>query len=143
MAADNLILDKDRTVSLEDIEQHLNVTARSLWQELMSFVKSEFKTAPILAYSTCSAQPGWNVKFRKSGKAICTLYPQKNDFIVLVVVPLGLLPVLQEMKLEQETREVINTARPFNGTLWLMLNVDRHDLLEDIRKLLIVKHTHK
>ncbi|WP_423245054.1 DUF3788 family protein [Heliorestis acidaminivorans] len=26
-----------------------------------------------MTYSKCSAQPGWNVKYKKSGKSLCTL----------------------------------------------------------------------
>lgn len=37
-------------------------------------------------YSTCSFQPGWNVKYKKGGKSLCTLYPMDGYFIALVVV---------------------------------------------------------
>ncbi len=34
-----------------------------------------------LEYSKCSLKPGWNVKYKKSGKALCALYPMEDYFI--------------------------------------------------------------
>jgi hypothetical protein len=41
-------------------------------------------------YSICPGQPGWNVKYQKTGKAICILYPLKASLIALVVIKLEL-----------------------------------------------------
>ena len=68
--------------------------------ELTSFVGTEtfthlcnhlcdsYKVKPKLAYSSCSMDKnvwrGWNIKFQKSGKSLCTIYPQRGYFLVLV-----------------------------------------------------------
>ena len=31
-------------------------------------------------------EPGWNIKFKKSGKTLCTIYPRELYFIVMIVV---------------------------------------------------------
>ena len=45
---------------------------------------------PILSYSNCAMDKGiwkgWNVKYKKSGKALCTLYPKQGYFQALVVI---------------------------------------------------------
>ena len=41
---------------------------------------------PNLEFSKCSWEPGWNVKFKKSGKTLCTVYPRENYFTVIVVI---------------------------------------------------------
>ena len=68
--------------------------------ELRGFVGTELFTAlhnhlcdsynvkPKLAYSGCSMDNniwrGWNIKYQKSGKSLCTIYPQQGYFLVLV-----------------------------------------------------------
>jgi hypothetical protein len=43
---------------------------------------------PKLSYSGCSmdggAWKGWNVKYKKSGKVLCSLYPKQGYFLALV-----------------------------------------------------------
>lgn len=39
-----------------------------------------------MEYSRCSMQAGWNIKYKKGGKSLCTLYPMQGYFIALVVV---------------------------------------------------------
>ena len=68
--------------------------------ELMSFVGTEhftnlhnylcdsYNVKPKLAYSGCSMDNniwrGWNIKYQKSGKSLCTIYPQQGYFLALV-----------------------------------------------------------
>ena len=57
-----------------------------LWEDLISYIEKTYKVKPQNSYSCCSAQPGWNVKYKKSGKSLCTLYPMDGFFIALVVI---------------------------------------------------------
>ena len=47
-----------------------------------------YKVKPKIAYSNCSMDNniwrGWNIKYQKSGKSLCTIYPQQGYFLVLV-----------------------------------------------------------
>jgi AraC family transcriptional regulator len=59
-----------------------------LWDNLTNDLKQTFNIQPELSYSACSMDKGfwkgWNVKYRKSGKALCTLYPKKGHFMALI-----------------------------------------------------------
>jgi hypothetical protein len=57
-----------------------------IWDELVLYIEETYKAKQHLDYSKCSAQPGWNVKYKKSSKSLCTLYPMPNYFIALIVV---------------------------------------------------------
>ena len=46
-----------------------------------SQIRKNFQTG-----SACSWEQGWNVKFKKAGKTLCTLYPRELFFTVMVVV---------------------------------------------------------
>ncbi|MDD3269986.1 MAG: DUF3788 family protein [Syntrophomonadaceae bacterium] len=93
-------------------------------------------------YSRCSMQKGWNVKYHKSGKSLCTLYPEKEAFIVLIVIKLELAHIIKSLegKFEQEILDIVDSARPFNGTKWLMIPIESEAILKNVQELLVLKH---
>lgn len=68
-----------------DIGEYLR-EAQPIWNELTAYIEKTYQVKPQIAFSNCSAQPGWNIKYKKSGKALCTLYPMEGYFIALVVI---------------------------------------------------------
>lgn len=142
MVEKDIILDGSHMPDYDEIIEYINQPGQELWRGINSFIQQRYKASPKIMYSVCSGKPGWNVKYQKSGKSICTLYPEKDGFVALVVITLGMLPIIEALS-EELTPEVINTirtARPFNGTKWLMIQVKDERALEDVKQLLILKH---
>jgi hypothetical protein len=126
--------------SYEDIRQYLGNEV-SLWDELLAYLERAYQVQPKMAYSKCAAQPGWNVKYQKSGKSLCTLYPMDGFFIALVVVGAKEEPQA-EIALESFTPYVKNTylRTSFScGGRWLMLEVKDKNVLEDIKTLIAIR----
>jgi len=145
MTDTDIILDGSRMPSYDEITGYINMPVRELWKNINHFIRERYKTVPVIAYSACSGKPGWNVKYRRAGKSICTLYPEKDCFIALVVITLDLLPVIEALSGEI-TEEVIRTvreAKPLNGTKWLMLKIENERALQDVKQLLILKQDAK
>ncbi|MBA1334196.1 MAG: hypothetical protein HPY66_1905 [Firmicutes bacterium] len=142
MAERDLVLDGSYTPTYDEISGYMNEPIRTLWQDLNAYIQQEYKALPRITYSKCSAKPGWNVKYHKSGKSLCTLYPEKESFIALVVVTLDLAPLIEAMSDEYQPAvlEIMRSAKPFNGTLWLMIPVDGHAVLDNVKQLLLLKH---
>jgi hypothetical protein len=136
-----LISNASVTPAYDDIHDYINPPVRELWQELNDFIQAQFKSKPKIQYSTCAGKPGWNVKYQKSGKSLCTLYPEKNCFIALVVIKVELAPLLEgaEQKYHPMIMDMVRNAQPFNGTLWLMIPVTDRTLLENVLDLLMLK----
>lgn len=61
-----------------------------LWDDLTNYLQQTFNVEPKLFYSCCSMDngywKGWNVKYKKGGKSLCTLYPKQGYFIALITV---------------------------------------------------------
>ncbi|NCC69035.1 MAG: DUF3788 domain-containing protein [Clostridia bacterium] len=112
-----------------------------LWQELCGFVEMSYGTLPKVEYSTCSGAPGWNVKYKKNGRALCTLYPHKGFFTCLICI--GAKEAMEaELVLSAclpYTRELYQKAKPFSNTRWLMIDVTSEAILEDVKRLLYVR----
>ena len=58
-----------------NLEQIAAFAGTPLWAELCTWLETEWNVRPLVQYSSCSGAKGWNVKYRKSGRALCTLYP--------------------------------------------------------------------
>lgn len=142
MNADALILDARHQLAFEDLSDYIEEPSLGWWLDINTFLQNTYKVKPKMSYSKCSMQKGWNVKYQKSGKSLCTLYPEKESFIVLIVIKLEMIPIIENMKnnFEPAVLDVVNSARPFNGTKWLMIRVESEAILKNVRELLVLKH---
>lgn len=112
-----------------------------LWDEMNKYLQETYKAEPKIAYSKCSSQPGWNVKYQKSGRSLCTLYPMEGYFIALVTIGERetnktelLLPLLSH-----DLQELYSKT-PFScGGRWLMISVADRAALNDITELIKIR----
>lgn len=130
----------DQQPSYEEIEKYIQ---NPLWEEINIWIKKNYQVEPRISYSSCSAQKGWNLKYQKSGKSLCTLYPMNGFFIALVVIG----------NKEQDEAEAfipnscayiqeLYQKTPFSaGGRWLMINITDQEILEDTKKLIAIRRT--
>lgn len=61
-----------------------------LWGDLADHLQYEYNSKPRIEYSSCSMDSGiwkgWNVKYKKNGKSLCTLYPKQGYYLSLITV---------------------------------------------------------
>ena len=124
----------DRPPTFEEIAAFVN---SPLWYAARSALENGFQVAPRLEYSRCSMQKGWNVKYKKGGKAMCTLYPMAGHFLALVVIGQkeeanmpSVLPILKE-----DTQALYRRTPSLMGGRWLMLKVEDAAALKDLISL--------
>lgn len=128
---------KDTTPALLDMNTYVQ---NPLWEACNTYLQTAYNTTPTFFYSGC-VPTGWNVKYKKSGKALTTLYPQEGFFIALVVISANekhaaelLLPTLSPytQKLYAETKEGM-------GQRWLMIHVTEDSILQDVKDLIALR----
>ena len=141
----DLILNANNSPTLSEISEYIQLPGRNLWENLNELLQKRYNSAPKISFSKCSGKPGWNVKYQKSGKSLCTLYPEKDSFIALIVIRLDLIPAIEGSldPFDAGILETIKTSKPFNGTLWLMIRVENEVILQDVKKLLDLKYDRK
>jgi hypothetical protein len=128
-------------MQMPNLQQISNFVATPLWSALCTHLESSYGVSPKIEHSTCSAAPGWNVKYKKSGRALCTLYPDDGFFTCLVSVG-GREAMEAELILSACTQTVQDLywgAKPFNGSRWLMIPVTSPETLEDAEKLIALR----
>ena len=137
----DIIQNRDKAPEMNEIGKYITGELKREWNDMTGYIESAFKAKPQVVYSGCTAKPGWNVKYKKSGKALCTLYPEKEGFTVLIVLS------LKDMDLFDTVREgytdfvnrLYDKTGLFNGTKWLMIRVSDGRIAEDVKKLMHLK----
>ena len=83
MAAWHELFPLDREPTMEDIAGYID---HPLWDAFTAFVDESYGAKPRIEYSRCGGAPGWNVKYKARGRALCTVYPRDGFFICMVSV---------------------------------------------------------
>ncbi len=88
--------------------------------------------------SRCSMQAGWNIKYKKGGKSLCTLYPMQGYFIALVVVGSHELTEAEFLmpQCSDYVQTVFKNTKTGNGQKWLMLDVRDREIMDDVFSLI-------
>jgi len=127
---------------LEDIRDFIGKAA-PLWNELQDFIEGTYHVPSKMSYSKCSAQPGWNMKYQKGGKSLCTLYPMEDFFIALIVIGTKEeAEVDAAMTLGYFTDDLYELYQRTSfscGGRWLMIRVTKRDVLEDVKRLISIR----
>lgn len=111
------------------------------WEKLCGFLETTYGVSPLIEYSVCSGAPGWNVKYKKSSRSLCTIYPEKGHFTCLVSIG---------RKEAVEAELILNTCTPylqnlyentrlFNGSRWLMIDVTSEEIRRDVEELIRIR----
>lgn len=134
----NVLYNQNYKPTMESLSEFVN---NKLWDELCKFIEASYSRSPLIEFSRCSMQKGWNVKYKKGGKSLCTLYPMVGFFIALVVIG----------EKEQFEAEIFITYcsdyvqnlyndTPFScGARWLMIEVKESAVLNDVMKLIQIR----
>lgn len=134
----NVLYSKEKSPSLEQVTEYIN---NSLWTDFNNRIQSTYRTRPWMEHGRCSMQAGWNIKYKKGGKSLCTLYPMQGYFIVLVLV--GSREFTEAEFLMPQCSDYVQTVfkntKTGNGQKWLMLDVRDREIMDDVFRLINLK----
>ena len=73
--------DKGVCPAIEEIGEYVG---NPVFMDFCTEIKNVYNCKEKIEYSSCSWERGWNIKFKKAGKALCTIYPRECYITVLV-----------------------------------------------------------
>lgn len=125
--------------TLEEIGQYVG---NPLLMQFCTELKTEYQCSEAIEYSACSMEKGWNIKFKKAGRALCTVYLREGYFTAMVVVGRkekervdAILPDCTE-----ELQEIYARTKEGNGQKWLMIDLeDDGELYRDTLRLIAIR----
>lgn len=119
-----------------------NYINNELWNKFCEFIKSNYNVNPRFEFSKCSLEYGWNVKFKKGNKTLCTVYPRENYFCVMIVIGKKEKEQFENMLYNFciEIQEIYKTTKECNNQKWLMIDLEDEDRkYEDVKKMLNIR----
>lgn len=133
------LLDKNTRPTLEEIGEYVR---NPVFMLLCSELKTTFQCNEKIEYSSCSWEKGWNIKFKKAGKTLCTIYPKETYFTVMVVVGQKEKASVEEILPECTValQDLYHQTQEGNGQRWLMIDLeDQDDLYRDLLRLIQIR----
>lgn len=131
-------LDQSEEPTMDMISTYIG---NPLWNKLCGYLEEQYQIKPSVEYSCCSAQPGWNVKYKKAGRSLCTLYPMEGYFIAMVVIG-----EKEREKTELELpffteylQQLYRQTQIFMHQKWLMIQVTKEDVLDDVMHCIAIR----
>lgn len=131
--------DKNKCPTLEEMGEYIR---NPLFSRFCTEIRDTYKCSEKIEYSSCSWEKGWNVKFKKAGKSLCTIYPREGYFTVLVVVGKKEKMPVEEMLSDctEELRDIYRQTQEGNGQRWLMIDLEDEDgLYDDLLHLIRIR----
>ena len=111
------------------LEELCGYVRNPLFDRFCLEMKERFRCREKIEFSSCSWDPGWNIKFKKSGKNLCTLYPRESYFTVLVVIGAREKEAAELILPDCTDRlqEIYRQTKEGNGQRWLMVDIEDDD----------------
>ena len=119
-----------------EVEAVLGVAAL-LWNQLSAFVESSMRVRS--EWKFYGKDYGWALAFKKSGRAVVSLYPSAGSFTAQVILKDDRIALIPEELMIPELRAAIESAKPYAEGRWIFLAVSSSRELEVVKKLIAVR----
>ena len=133
------MLNKENQPATQDIIDYLGKDAEEAWNDIISFIADNYNFAPETVFD--GNKYGWAIRYRHSGKSLCTLHPEKGAFTVLIV--LGKTETEQTLaelnSFSPGVASIISSAKQYHDGRWLWIRVLKQYDTGDIKRLLQIK----
>lgn len=133
------IQDKTIRPTLDEVGDYVK---NKLFLQFCNEIKNTYQCSEKIEYSSSSMEPGWNIKFQKSGRALCTIYPKEGYFTAMVVIGKKEKEAAEAALLEgtARLREIYEQTRECNGQKWLMIDLeDDSQICQDVLRLVAIR----
>ena len=135
--------DKARKPTEEEIIGFIGEPAKEAWQEIRQFLEDRYDLEPETLFY--GAKYGWTIRYRKSGKTLCSLFPEKGGFTVLITLGRkeSEKALLIRDELSSKIRKLLEDTEQLHDGRWLWIRLLTASDTEDVKKLLQIKRKPK
>ena len=131
--------DKNNYPTIEAIGEYVR---NPVFMQFFTEIKNTYKCNEKIEYSSCSWEKGWNIKLKKAGKTLCTVYPRECYFTVMIVIGTKEKMLVEEILPECtiELSDIYSQTKEGNGQRWLMIDLeDKGNLYNDVLHLIQIR----
>ena len=132
-------LDKESAPTQGAVNAALGAKALKAWRSIVSYLDEAYGIEPALEFGGRSY--GWCFRYRKGGRTLCTLYPEKGSFTVLVVLGGKDLEKLKPdlATLSKSLQDLIENTHRYPEGKWCWIRMPGAAKLNDLKRLFALK----
>ncbi|MFW9902808.1 MAG: DUF3788 domain-containing protein [Candidatus Thorarchaeota archaeon] len=133
------MLDERNKPDSKEIISFIGSILATEWLEIESFLKTHYDFIPETIFY--GKKYGWTVRYRKSGRTLCSLFPEKGAFTILITLGKKESDIVMSMKdsLSSRTWNIIEESRQLRDGRWLWIRILHKDDITDAKKILVAK----
>jgi len=137
------ITDKARKPTEEEIVRFIGERAKEAWLEIRQFIEDHYDLVPETMFY--GAKYGWTIRYRKGGKTLCSLFPEKGGFTVLIVLGRKESEKALSIRdgLSSKIRKLLGGTEQLHDGRWLWIRLLTTSDADDVKKLLQIKRKPK
>jgi len=126
----------------QEITDFIGEPAKGAWVKLKRFLKENYDIVPEMIFDK---KHGWDVRYRKSGKTLVTLTPEKGAVRILIVLGReeSEKALIMRNELSAKMYKLIENTKQLRDGRWLWIRLFQTKDAEDIEKLLPIKRRPK
>ncbi len=109
-----------------------------LWNRLTLFIETNCQAVGIWS-SWGPVNLGWGLRYRRKGKALVALYPQKESILAQVVLGKAQAKRALNLKLGKKVTKLLQEAPQLRDGRWLSIPVLDEMAAGDVERLLLIK----
>ena len=123
--------------TLEEIRSALG-SCFPLWERLTNFIEKSYRIDGIWS-KWGPAKSGWNIRYRRNGKSLTALHPQRARILVQVVLGKTQAERALQLELGEKTSRILKETPQERDGRWLFIPVTSESDAKDVEKLLLTK----
>lgn len=129
----------EKIPTAEELNYIMGENVFKVWCAINNFI---FKNYNMDILWDCGGKTGvYELKYRKSGKTFCALYPREQGMRVLIIFGKGERDKFESSR--EDFSEYINNfydnTQQYHDGKWLYLDIINDEVVNDIEKLLLIK----
>jgi len=137
------MIDKAHKPTEDEMANFIGEPAKGAWVEIRRSIEEHYDAIPETVFG--GAKYGWEVCYRKSGKTLCSLTPEKGGVMVLIVLGKkeSEKALLMRNELSPKMFKLIENTKQLHDGRWLWIRLLKANDANDVKKLLPIKRKPK
>ncbi|MFW9845801.1 MAG: DUF3788 domain-containing protein [Candidatus Thorarchaeota archaeon] len=134
---------KDVEPTDKELLEFIGNRASKNWTGVQVFLEENYDFTPEL--KDYGKKYGWAIRYRKSGKTLTTLYPEKGGFTIQIVLGKKEVENFEGIRkdVSPEIVDLFESTKQFHDGRWLWIRQPEMGSIDDIKKLIMLKRKPK
>jgi len=109
-----------------------------LWERLNTFIKKSYRIEGTWS-KWGPAKSGWNLRYRRKGKSLTALHPQRKRILAQIVLGKAQAEHALQLDLGEKVSRLLRETPQLRDGRWLFIPVTSESDAKDVEKLLLAK----